>query len=268
LGSEVDSTGNTIAKNIPAIKKLSQAQRDAAADANFGKTMDSALSGSLQSGAEGLGTWLGTYAATHAEYKRMKVEQAAVAQQISALMATGLTAEDDSVNKAQDTSTLQGGFKMIIGVILDFGKQFANALIAVGIAKMALDELFKAPGMGLVAIAAGVALLALVGAVQSKFSGGIGGSSGEAPSAGKLTAVPAYASGGIVSGNSFSGDSVLSRLNSGEMVLNSSQQRNLFNKLDSSSGNSGYPSEILLRVQNGELQAVLQLIEKRDRNLR
>lgn len=38
---------------------------------------------------------------------------------------------------------------------------------------------------------------------------------------------PAFASGGVVPGSSFSGDRVLSRLNSGEMVLNGRQQANL-----------------------------------------
>lgn len=40
---------------------------------------------------------------------------------------------------------------------------------------------------------------------------------------------PAFADGGIVPGSSFSGDKVTARLNSGEMVLNSSQQAQLFN---------------------------------------
>lgn len=40
---------------------------------------------------------------------------------------------------------------------------------------------------------------------------------------------PAFAEGGVVPGNSFSGDKVTARLNSGEMVLNDRQQSNLFN---------------------------------------
>ena len=41
-----------------------------------------------------------------------------------------------------------------------------------------------------------------------------------------------YAEGGIVGGSSYYGDRLLARVNSGEMVLNSRQQRNLFNLLD------------------------------------
>ena len=42
-----------------------------------------------------------------------------------------------------------------------------------------------------------------------------------------------YADGGIVGGSSYSGDRILARVNSHEMILNDRQQRNLFNLLDS-----------------------------------
>lgn len=55
------------------------------------------------------------------------------------------------------------------------------------------------------------------------------------------SAAEAHAMGGIVGGSSYSGDTVLTRLNSGEMVLNKRQQQNLFNAIDSGniSSNSG-----------------------------
>jgi len=55
------------------------------------------------------------------------------------------------------------------------------------------------------------------------------------------SAAEAHAMGGIVGGSSYSGDNILTRLNSGEMVLNKRQQQNLFNAIDSGniSSNSG-----------------------------
>ena len=44
----------------------------------------------------------------------------------------------------------------------------------------------------------------------------------------------AFAEGGIVGGSSYSGDRILARVNSGEMILNDKQQRHLFELLDSS----------------------------------
>ncbi len=48
----------------------------------------------------------------------------------------------------------------------------------------------------------------------------------------KSATAGAYAQGGIVGGSSFSGDRLTARVNSGEMILNQRQQKNLFNLLD------------------------------------
>ena len=45
--------------------------------------------------------------------------------------------------------------------------------------------------------------------------------------------IPKYATGGIVPGNSTSGDNVIARVNSGEMILNQQQQSQLFNMANS-----------------------------------
>lgn len=48
-----------------------------------------------------------------------------------------------------------------------------------------------------------------------------------------MASIPKFANGGIVPGGSFSGDKVPALLNSGEMILNGSQQANLFKQLNS-----------------------------------
>lgn len=48
----------------------------------------------------------------------------------------------------------------------------------------------------------------------------------------KQATAGSYAEGGIIGGSSYSGDKLLANVNSGEMILNSRQQRNLFNLLD------------------------------------
>ena len=51
-----------------------------------------------------------------------------------------------------------------------------------------------------------------------------------------LTGTPKFAGGGIVSGNSYTGDRVTARINSGEMILNKEQQLSLFNMIKSGAG--------------------------------
>lgn len=48
-----------------------------------------------------------------------------------------------------------------------------------------------------------------------------------------IKSMQAFAEGGIVRGSSYSGDQTLIRVNAGEMILNSRQQKNLFDLLDS-----------------------------------
>jgi hypothetical protein len=50
-------------------------------------------------------------------------------------------------------------------------------------------------------------------------------------------AIQGFQDGGLVGGNSFSGDRVMARVNSGEMILNREQQANLFNQINNGSSN-------------------------------
>lgn len=52
-----------------------------------------------------------------------------------------------------------------------------------------------------------------------------------------LAAIPKFADGGIIGGSSFFGDKMIARVNSGEMILNQSQQGKLFNIINN--GNPG-----------------------------
>ena len=47
-----------------------------------------------------------------------------------------------------------------------------------------------------------------------------------------FAAIPKFATGGVMGGNSFSGDKLLARINSGEMILNQKQQSNLTGMLN------------------------------------
>ena len=56
---------------------------------------------------------------------------------------------------------------------------------------------------------------------------------------------PKFADGGIVPGSSYSGDNVTAQVNSGEMVLNQAQQRNLFDIANQGGAGGGMVNLIL-----------------------
>ncbi len=72
------------------------------------------------------------------------------------------------------------------------------------------------------------------------------------------TQPPAFAEGGIVGGNSFSGDRVQAQVNSGEMILNQNQQAQLF-KMANNGGSSGVTQRLdaLINLISGRDEAVI-----------
>ena len=82
--------------------------------------------------------------------------------------------------------------------------------------------------------------------------------------------MPQFANGGVVDGNSFFGDKVLARVNSGEMILNKSQQSNLFNLLDGGSSVKGgtMSGEVEYEISDKALVGVLKQHNNRTNRLR
>lgn len=84
-----------------------------------------------------------------------------------------------------------------------------------------------------------------------------------------MASIPKFATGGIVPGTSFTGDKVPALLNSGEMILNGSQQSNLFQMINSglygslsqkiapSAGNGNQPANVTFRIHGRDLEGVL-----------
>ena len=72
---------------------------------------------------------------------------------------------------------------------------------------------------------------------------------------GALALISKYASGGIVGGNSFTGDKQLARVNSGEMILNKGQQATLFKAIQS--GNLGGGGNVEFKIRGADLVGTL-----------
>lgn len=67
---------------------------------------------------------------------------------------------------------------------------------------------------------------------------------------------PSFATGGIVPGNSYSGDKVQANVNSGEMILNAQQQANLWKMANSATGGSGAVVNMPVTIENNASDAV------------
>lgn len=87
---------------------------------------------------------------------------------------------------------------------------------------------------------------------------------------GMLSTVKGFAKGGIVGGNSYSGDKLLARINSGEMVINQDQQRKLWNELNTpyvidnqDISNTNFGGQVEFKIKGTELVGVLNNYNKK-----
>lgn len=71
-------------------------------------------------------------------------------------------------------------------------------------------------------------------------------------------ATMAFANGGVVGGSQYAGDALLARVNSGEMILNGSQQKNLFNLIDKGGTNNISSGNVNFVIRGNDLHGVLQ----------
>jgi hypothetical protein len=141
--------------------------------------------------------------------------------------------------------------KGMIGMVSDFMGQLGKQLIAVGVAGIALKKAFSNPWA---AVAAGVALVALSAIAKNTFEKG--------------PKTQAFANGGIVGGTSFYGDKILARVNSGEMIANSDQQRKIYNSM--TANNSQAVNVVLgggFEIDGTKIRLVLDRAEKRQNRI-
>lgn len=81
-----------------------------------------------------------------------------------------------------------------------------------------------------------------------------------------MASIPKFATGGIVGGTNFSGDNLLARVNSGEMILNGRQQRNLFSLLNGNPNSIG--NQVTFKIQGKELVGVLNNYNNKQNKVR
>lgn len=138
-------------------------------------------------------------------------------------------------------------FSGLLGMVANFMKDLGKSLIQIAVANIALKKAFANP---FAALAAGVALVALGSAFQSKMSDG----------------PQRFENGGIVGGTSFYGDKILARVNSGELILNQKQQAAVYGRMNSA-GDSGLSFAASTKIQGSDLLVILERAEKKKNRL-
>lgn len=81
-----------------------------------------------------------------------------------------------------------------------------------------------------------------------------------------MAAIPKFAGGGIVPGSSYYGDRVPAMLNSGEMVLNASQQANLFRMIEGGGGAGQMQAKVT--VEGDKLAVLIDRVNAKRRRVR
>ena len=81
---------------------------------------------------------------------------------------------------------------------------------------------------------------------------------------------PAFRDGGIVGGNSYYGDKIMARLNSGELVVNRDQQKSLFGMINPSVTASDVAVKIMggFEIEGSKLRLVLDRADKQSNRFR
>lgn len=175
---------------------------------------------------------------TNADKAAKKVQEA-----LSALSNIDLTSMD----------SVKGAFKNIADITDPTTKGFAAAgaaCSALGGAMQQLGADSEAAKAGMVMAAIGEIVLSFAEALRSAktwvewLAFGI---SGTAMMVSLISTISGFKDGGIVGGNSKSGDKLIARVNSGEMILNTQQQQRLWNIVN---GSTGYQSMTGAAAQN------------------
>ena len=216
-----------------------------------------------------------------AEYQRLGMEIDKTNQKgvdmgsmLAGLANDSLVAFGEGIgNMLSGTASAGDLFTNILGMVFDFTSQLGKALIASGIASEAFKKLLPA---GPLAIAAGIALVALSGVAKSQLSKGpAGGGSSSGGGTGSVdlstVKVPAAANGGLAYAPSMVqvGDNPRARFDP-EVIKPASHLEKLLNipRNTESSMQFSVPQRVQLVASGTDLQATINFENKRIGNLR
>lgn len=147
-----------------------------------------------------------------------QIEKLDVAASVASSTSSAFSSLGQAFSAAGDESAAAA--MQVVGSIADMVAQVIPQIISLIGAKQGEAMASGVAGAAAMPFPASIAAIAsIVATIASTFTS-------------ILSAVGAFADGGVVGGNSYTGDKLFARVNSGEMILNQRQQRNLNNMLD------------------------------------
>jgi len=108
--------------------------------------------------------------------------------------------------------------------------------------------------------------LAAFGATKGTYDGLITANTALSLGVVAAQAIKGFQEGGVVGGNSFTGDNVLARVNSGEMILNRQQQQQLFAQANGQSSGGGGGSNVINTTVEIDGEAVAKAVSRQVSN--
>jgi hypothetical protein len=164
-------------------------------------------------------------------------------------------------------NTGEGLYRVILGVSTILGAMSIGKLVTgLVAAQIAAGGLAAMSAVTASALTLGVAALAIAGGVALIMNGANSAAS-TAEAKAKKPANSNFASGGIVGGNSIAGDNMTIKANSGEMVLNKSQQSKLFNLINGGGGGGNIQLNANLIMDDKVFALAVANVEKKYSNL-
>lgn len=200
---------------------------------------------------------------------------AAVAKElenVNGTISTVTISQETLANKAVEAAEAQKKQEEFITTLNDISDAAANTgEIFKSLGQISEDETLNAAGIIAEAIANIIGGYAQASAQSAKLGPwawaafSLAGLAQVASVIAQIHNLSGYAEGGIIGGGSTHGDTILGRLNAGEMVLNTRQQSNLFKALDNGNFESVYGGDsqrVDFRIKGQDLYGTLKNFSK------
>ena len=177
-------------------------------------------------------------------YKTATQTLAAIENGTTAQRIANTQAEANAVVMAETTKTTAKAQSTSQSIALDTAAATTNKATATSNIAANTSEAASSAAKGAAKLPFPMNLIAIAGAITGVLA--------------LFAMIPKFANGGIIGGSKFSGDNNLARVNSGEAILNGSQQARLFKVLNSNAPVNSLNGQVEFKISDKALVGILK----------